>query len=189
MFSHSSYHKPTLCEGRISHVPRRQSCNREVCPHLVLSAGFFLLASLAQAQNDNWVGTTGAWSDPTHWDSGVPVAGDNIVIGTASANSTDDFGLAIGTLTLSNSADSLTIADGVALNVSGTINNAGSIQLASAGSNTYLLVTGNISLFRRRKADSGYNRAQLHSRRVGYGHGGSDQAATRFRRGATSATA
>jgi hypothetical protein len=107
---------------------------------------FSLLPNLALAQTDNWVGTMGAWSDPTHWDSGVPVAGDNIVIGTASANSTDDFGLAIGTLTLSNSADSLTVADGVALNVSGTINNAGSIQLASAGSNTYLLVTGNISL-------------------------------------------
>jgi hypothetical protein len=108
---------------------------------------FSVLATLAAAQTtDSWTGTTGVWSDTTQWNNGVPTTGEQIVIGTAVANSTDDFNLAIGTLTLSNSADALTIADGVALNVGGTINNSGSISLASAGSNTYLQITGNISL-------------------------------------------
>src|ERR1700683_2862006 len=54
---------------------------------------FLALGNLASAQTDNWTGTTGVWSDVTQWDSGVPVAGENIVIGTASAGSTDDFSL------------------------------------------------------------------------------------------------
>jgi hypothetical protein len=114
---------------------------------LFLLLVFSVLATLAAAQTtDSWTGTTGVWSDTTQWNNGVPTTGEQIVIGTAVANSTDDFNLAIGTLTLSNSADALTIADGVALNVGGTINNSGSISLASAGSNTYLQITGNISL-------------------------------------------
>jgi len=124
-----------------------RSCATLKCVCILFSLLVFSsFASLAFAQTDNWVGNTGVWSDPTQWDSGVPVGGSNIAIGTASASSTDDFSLAIGTLTLGNSADSLTLADGVALNVSGGINNAGSIQLASAGSNTYLQITGNVSM-------------------------------------------
>jgi hypothetical protein len=107
----------------------------------------FILASLASAQTtDNWTGSTGVWSDVTQWDSGVPVAGDNIVIGTASANSTDDFSLGIGTLTLSNAGDSLVVANGETLTVGGNIANAGSIQLASAIDSTYLLLSGNVTL-------------------------------------------
>ena len=103
-------------------------CVPVLCAVLVFPA----LSGLASAQTtDNWIGATGAWSDPTQWDSGVPVAGDNIVIGTASASSTDDFSLSIGTLTLSNSADALTIPDGVTLTVAGPINNAGTITLSS----------------------------------------------------------
>jgi hypothetical protein len=74
---------------------------------------FLALGNLASAQTDNWTGTTGVWSDTTQWDSGVPVAGDNIVIGTASASATDDFSLSVGALTLSNAADGLIIPDGV----------------------------------------------------------------------------
>jgi hypothetical protein len=113
---------------------------------LVAFLAFCLMGSMAFAQTDNWTGTTGVWSDSAQWDSGVPVAGDNIVIGTSSASSTDDFSLGIGSLTLSNAADTLSIADGVALNASGTISNAGTIQLSSAGSNTALQITGNVSL-------------------------------------------
>lgn len=117
-------------------------CARVVFSLLAVCA----LASFASAQTDNWIGTTGNWSDVTQWDNGVPVTGENINIGTASADSTDDFSIAIGSLTLDNSADSLIIADGVALNVSGTIANQGSIALASMGSNTSLQITGNVSL-------------------------------------------
>lgn len=105
---------------------------------------FCLFGSVAYAQTDNWIGTTGVWSDSTQWDSGVPVTGNNIVIGTASANATDDFSLAIGTLTLSHAADTMTIADGVALNASSSIANSGTIQLSSLGSNTSLQITGNV---------------------------------------------
>lgn len=122
------------------------SCGDRKCVRiLLLLVAFSVFASLASAQTDNWVGTTGNWSDAAQWDSGVPVAGDNIVIGTGTANSTDDLSLAISGLTLGNSADALTIGDGIALNVSGTIGNAGSIQLGSVGSSTFLQITGNVS--------------------------------------------
>jgi hypothetical protein len=105
------------------------------------------LGNIAAAQTtDNWVGATGVWSDVTQWDSGVPVAGENVVIGTAAASSTDDFSLSIGTLTLSNAADSVIIPDGVSFAVTGSISNAGSIQMNSAGTNTFLLLNGNVSL-------------------------------------------
>ena len=105
-----------------------------------------MFASFAGAQTDNWLGSTGSWSDPTQWDSGVPVAGENINIATTAANSTDDFSLAIGTLTLGNSADALTIPDGVTLTVGGTINNAGTITLAGTSTNTWLEISSNVSL-------------------------------------------
>src|SRR5215471_8826752 len=92
---------------------------------LFVLLAFSMFASLASAQTDNWIGSTGNWSDTSQWDSGVPVAGDNIVIGTSTANSIDDMSLAINGLTLGNSSDALIIADGIALNVSGPISNAG----------------------------------------------------------------
>ena len=117
------------------------------CVRGVLAVILLLFVSgLAVAQTDNWTGNTGVWSDTTQWDSGVPTAGESIVIGTATANSTDDFSLAIGSLTLANSADTLIIPDGVTLNAGGTISNAGTIQLSSAGSNSFLQITGNQSL-------------------------------------------
>jgi hypothetical protein len=117
------------------------------CARLLFSLlTFSALVTFAAAQTDNWIGTTGNWSDAAQWNNGVPIAGDDIVIGPASADSTDNFSLAIGTLTLQSSNDSLTIADGVALNASGTITNQGLLQLASTGSNTYLQITGNVSL-------------------------------------------
>jgi hypothetical protein len=123
------------------------SCLSAKCLRLVIVLlAFFILGGAAFAQTDNWTGTAGVWSNASNWDSGVPVAGNNISISTASASSTEDFSLAIGSLTLGTSADSLIISDGVALNASGPIANAGSIQLSSAGSNTYLQITGNVSL-------------------------------------------
>jgi hypothetical protein len=103
-----------------------------------------IFSALASAQTtDTWIGTTGNWSDPTQWNNGVPVTADNIVIGPGAASSTDDFSLEIGQLTLANSTDILSIADGVALNIANGLSNAGSIQLSSAGTNTYLLISGN----------------------------------------------
>jgi hypothetical protein len=112
---------------------------------LLFSLALCLFSGVAFGQTDHWTGTTGVWSDPANWDNGKPVAGENIVVSTSGANATDDFSLAIGTLTL-GSSDTVSIADGVALNASGTIDNAGTIQLSSAGSNTSLQITGNVSL-------------------------------------------
>jgi hypothetical protein len=113
---------------------------------LFLLLAVCLLASFGGAQTDNWTGSTGVWSDPAQWDSGVPVAGENINIGTTTANSTDDFSLSIGTLTLGNSGDALTIPDGVTLIVSGPISNAGTITLAGTSTNTWLEIGSNVSL-------------------------------------------
>jgi hypothetical protein len=118
------------------------NCARIFCLLLTLS----LFSGIASAQTDTWIGTTGVWSDSTQWNNGVPVTGNNIVIGPGAANSTDDFSIEIGLLTLENSTDFLTIADGVALNVSNTIANQGTITLGSAGTNTYLLISGNQAL-------------------------------------------
>jgi len=126
--------------------PACRSASRNCARIMFTLMAVCLFASFAGAQTDNWIGSTGVWSDPAQWDSGVPVAGENINIGTATANSTDDFSLAIAGLTLANASDALSIADGVALTVSGTIANQGSISLSSAGTNTSLLISGNVSL-------------------------------------------
>ncbi len=105
-------------------------CGDRKCVRVVLAALVFsVFANLASAQTDNWVGTSGKWSDPTQWDNGVPVTGDNIVIGTAKASSIDDFSLSISGLTLVNSADALTIPKGVTLNDTGPISNAGTLDI------------------------------------------------------------
>ena len=104
------------------------------------------LSSVAFAQTDNWIGNNGVWSDPTQWNLGVPMPGDNIVIGSAAANATDDFNLSVGTLTLSNTGDTLVIPDGVSLAVTSSVSNAGSMQMNSAGTNTFLMLNGNVSL-------------------------------------------
>jgi hypothetical protein len=105
-------------------------CGDRKCVRIVLAVLVFsVFASLASAQTDTWVGTSGKWSDPTQWDNGVPVTGDNIVIGTATANSIDDLSLSISGLTLGNSADALTIPKGVALNDTGPISNAGTLDI------------------------------------------------------------
>jgi hypothetical protein len=109
---------PSLCCGDRKHV-------RIVLAVLVFS----VFASLASAQTDNWVGTSGKWSDPTQWDNGVPVTGDNIIIDTATASSFDDLSLTISGLTLGNKTDALTVPKGVTLNDSGPISNAGTLNI------------------------------------------------------------
>ncbi len=114
------------------------------CVRILLSLlVFFVLANIAFAQNDIWVGSTGAWSDPAQWDSGVPVAGDNITINVTPANATDDFSLSIATLEVGSSGDVVNIADGVTLTLGNTLENSGTVQLSSTGSNTFLRISGN----------------------------------------------
>jgi hypothetical protein len=129
-----------------TNLKSKMKFSKSIYAACALLLAVFTLGNIAAAQTDNWTGSTGVWSDTAQWDSGVPVAGENVVIGTASANSTDDFALSIGSLTLSNAGDTLILPDGVSLAVTGSISNAGSIQLNSAGGNTFLLLNGNVSL-------------------------------------------
>lgn len=117
------------------------NCARIFCLLLTLP----LFSAIASAQTDTWTGTTGVWSDPTQWNNGVPATGENIVIPSGAASSTDDFSLAIGTLNLGNAGDTLVIADGVGLTVGGSVANSGNIELNSVGTNTYLLISGSQS--------------------------------------------
>ncbi len=118
------------------------------CVRIFLTVlAFSFIAAFAAAQTtDSWIGTTGNWSDQSQWNNGVPQTGYNVVIGTSTANSTDDFSLAIGTLTVSKAGDAMAISDGVSLNVGGAISNAGAITLGSAGSNTFLMISGSQTL-------------------------------------------
>lgn len=113
---------------------------------LAVLFAFSVFATMASAQTDSWTGGAGVWSDSANWDNGVPAGGEDIVIGTASANSTDDFSLAIGALTLANSGDALTIADGVTLTVEGAVNNKGSIVLAGATDLARLQIGASVNL-------------------------------------------
>lgn len=73
---------------------------------------------------DEWLGGTGNWSDPTKWSNGVPAADSAVTIGNTDAGDV--------TLDIDDSIDSLTIANGYALNFAGskalTISNAMTVQ-------------------------------------------------------------
>src|SRR5260370_53553 len=89
---------------------------------------------------DTWTGNGGAntnWSDTSNWNNGAP-GGQNILINLSSASTVEDDSPTIGTLTLSNAGDSVTIANNTALTVTGNISNAGTITLGSTTTYTYL---------------------------------------------------
>jgi fibronectin-binding autotransporter adhesin len=89
---------------------------------------------------DTWTGNGGAntnWSDTSNWNNGAP-GGQNILINLTSASTVEDDSPTIGSLTLSNAGDSVTIANGTSLTVGGNISNAGTITLGSTTTFTYL---------------------------------------------------
>jgi hypothetical protein len=105
---------------------------------------------LAFAQNDNWLGGTGLWSDPTKWSVGVPNSSNSVFIDNGKAGAspvTINFnGAQCGNLTV-DSDDSLTLVDGTIFTLYGpTISNAGSISLNSAGFGTYFNFGGAVTL-------------------------------------------
>ncbi|SPE44372.1 exported hypothetical protein [Candidatus Sulfotelmatobacter sp. SbA7] len=92
---------------------------------------------LAFAQNDNWLGGTGLWSDATKWSAGVPTSSNSVFIDNGKAGAspvTINFnGAQCANLTI-DSDDSLTLVDGTIFTLYGpTISNAGNIFLNSAG--------------------------------------------------------
>jgi hypothetical protein len=110
----------------------------------------FLSPILAFAQNDNWLGGTGFWSDNTKWSAGVPTSTSNVFIdhGLAGASPvTINFnGAHCANLTIDND-DSLTLVDGTIFTLYGpTISNTGNIFLNSAGFGTYFDFGGAVTL-------------------------------------------
>src|SRR5260370_7516445 len=69
---------------------------------------------LAVAQNDNWLGGTGFWSDASKWSAGVPTSSNNVFIANgktgASPVTINYNGAQCGNLTI-DSDDSLTLTD------------------------------------------------------------------------------
>jgi fibronectin-binding autotransporter adhesin len=80
---------------------------------------------------DVWTGAVSAdWSNASNWSSGSP-SGQNVLINLTTAATDDDFSVSVGTLTLSNKGDSVTVLNGINLSVGGNITNNGTITLDS----------------------------------------------------------
>jgi len=99
--------------------------------------------------SDSWTGLGDgtSWNNASNWSAGVPNSSTvDVTIGTTTAAVNDNTSAFVGNLTLSHAGDSLTIADNQTLSVFGTINNAGTITLASAGNGTFLDLGASLTL-------------------------------------------
>jgi hypothetical protein len=103
------------------------------------------------ATTDTWTGGGGSntdWSDASNWNNGAITTGENILIGTTTAATTigtsETFN--IGTLTLSNAGDSVTLANNATLQASGNISNAGTITANAGGNVTGLYLDNSLTL-------------------------------------------
>ena len=97
-----------------------------------------------------WIGgATGNWSVAANWSTGVvPNGAAHVCINNATSPVsavTLNTSVAIGGLTI-DPGNSLTIANGQELNVSGTISNAGQIVVFSNNANTLLTLNGAVTL-------------------------------------------
>src|SRR5712671_2750196 len=100
---------------------------------------------------DSWTGLGDgtSWSNASNWNSGVPNSSTvDVTIGTTTATVNENLVNAkVANLTLSHAGDSLTINNGIALDVFGpSISNAGTITVGSAGFGTDLVLEGNVTL-------------------------------------------
>jgi uncharacterized protein with beta-barrel porin domain len=104
----------------------------------------------AFAQNDIWLGGAGNWSNGSMWSLGSPPSGSESALidnGNAKASPvTLDVQTQANNLTI-DSDDSLSFNNGTNLTINGnSISNAGTIQLNSAGSLTYLFIANGATL-------------------------------------------
>ena len=100
------------------------------------------------ATTDTWTGggSNSNWSNASNWNNGAITTGENLVINLTTAATVDDQSFTIGTLTLSNAGDSVTVNPGLALTVGGNIANNGTINLGTGTSGTELVLAGNVTL-------------------------------------------
>jgi hypothetical protein len=99
---------------------------------------------------DSWNGAASdnQWTTAGNWTAGVPSSSDAVTIGTATATislANNDTG-SFGTLTLSNSGDSLTVDNNAILEASGNISNAGTITMSATGNDTQLYLESSLTL-------------------------------------------
>jgi hypothetical protein len=106
----------------------------------------FLIPILAFAQNDNWLGGAGNWSDASKWSAGVPTASSSVFIDNGKAGASPvalDINGSAANLTI-DSDDSLSFNNGFSLSFGsssgGTIANAGHLNINSTGAATGLQV-------------------------------------------------
>ncbi len=108
------------------------------------------VASSCSANDSIWVGgASGNWSVATNWSTGVvPNNGAHACINNSQSpvsSVTLDISVSIGGLTI-DPGNSLTIATGQELVISGTISNAGIITVVSNNSNTFMTFSGAVTL-------------------------------------------
>src|SRR6266853_1824106 len=101
---------------------------------------------LVFAQNDNWLGGAGNWSNAGKWSAGVPIASSNVFIDNGKAGASPvalDVNGSAAKLTI-DSDDSLSFNNGFSLAIGsssgGTMNNAGHLNINSTGAATGLQV-------------------------------------------------
>lgn len=113
----------------------------------------FLIGARANAapplSGDSWTGTSGDnnWGTAGNWSAGLPTSSSAVTIGTSKASVNENLTNAMfGTLALSGSGDSLTIANNIVLQAFGNIPNNGNITINSIGNTAELLLEGNVVL-------------------------------------------
>jgi fibronectin-binding autotransporter adhesin len=96
---------------------------------------------------DTWTGggSNSDWSNASNWNNGAITSGENILVNLTTAATVDDQSFTIGTLTLSNAGDSVTINPGVVLTVGGNITNNGTITVGTS-TGAQLDLSGNVTL-------------------------------------------
>src|SRR5258707_5855477 len=128
----------SLVFGQSSTTSKRNLSQQSLLREEQVTGGFVPVRGLPPATTDTWTGGGGAntnWSDASNWNNGAITSGENILINLTSAATAEDNSPTIGTLTLSNAGDSVTVLNNTTLTVDGNISNAGIINLASGGNN------------------------------------------------------
>jgi hypothetical protein len=120
--------------------------SRKTTVRVAVLLAAFLTPILAFAQSDIWLGGTGNWSNASKWSAGVPTASSNVFIDNGKAGASPvalDVNGSAANLTI-DSDDSLSFNNGFSLSFGsssgGTINNAGHLNINSAGAATGLQV-------------------------------------------------